>query len=241
MMASSTATDASRPRTPIAEWATLTSAEPRPADRPKMDVERLITSLMGRATVRTIRRHDRRDSPQEPERAPPTVFLEMSSTLPGGFVMGFRVVGLPASRFEQLYGLSEEALAEKGIRAYVADSKPGFPCRVSLRDAEPGERVLLLNFEHQPAGTPYRSAHAIYVKDGAQDAEPEPGEVPEVLRSRLLSVRAFDGQGMMVDADLADGREAGAVFERLLANPAVAYLHVHNAKRGCYAARVDRA
>jgi hypothetical protein len=155
--------------------------------------------------------------------------------------MGFRVVGLPASRFQELYGLSEEALAARGVRAYVADSKPGFPCRVSLRDVEPGERVLLLNFEHQSAGTPYRSSHAIYVKDGAGDAEPEPGEVPEVLRSRLLSVRAFDPQGMMVDADLSEGREAGALFERLLANPDVAYLHVHNAKRGCYAARVDRA
>jgi Protein of unknown function (DUF1203) len=155
--------------------------------------------------------------------------------------MGFRVVGLPASRFEQLYGLSEEALAARGVRAYVADSKPGFPCRVSLRDVEPGDRVLLLNFEHQPAGTPYRSSHAIYVKDGAKDATPELGEVPEVLRSRLLSVRSFDGEGMMVDADVADGREAAAVFERLLANPNVAYLQVHNAKRGCYAARVERA
>jgi Protein of unknown function (DUF1203) len=155
--------------------------------------------------------------------------------------MAFRVVGLPASRFEQLYGLSDEALAEKGVRAYLADSKPGFPCRVSLQDVEPGERVLLLNFEHQPAGTPYRSSHAIYVKDGAKEATPEPGEVPEVLRSRMLSVRSFDGDGMMVDADLTEGREAKALFERLLANPNVAYLHVHNAKRGCYAARVERA
>jgi hypothetical protein len=155
--------------------------------------------------------------------------------------MGFRVVGLPASRFQELFGASEEALAARGVRACVADSKPGFPCRVSLREAEPGARVLLLNFEHQPAATPYRSSHAIYVVDGAKDATLEPGEVPEVLRSRPLSVRAFDAEGMMVDADLGDGRQAEALFERMLANPEVAYLQVHNAKRGCYAARVERA
>jgi hypothetical protein len=155
--------------------------------------------------------------------------------------MGFRVLGLPASRFEQFYGMDESALAERGIRVQIADEKPGFPCRVSLRDAEPGQRVLLLNFEHQPAATPYRAAHAIFVTEGATEAHPEPGEIPEVLRPRLLSVRAFDAEGMMVDADVGEGRDAAPLFERLLANPAVSYLHVHNAKRGCYAARVERA
>jgi hypothetical protein len=155
--------------------------------------------------------------------------------------VGFQVVGLPSSLFESLYGLSEQELAERGIEVKVADAPRGFPCRVSLQDAPVGARMLLLNFEHQPANTPYRSRHAIFVQEGAKEAHPGVNEVPEVLASRTLSVRAFDAAGQMVDALVVNGREAGQAFERLLAVPGAAYLQVHNAGRGCYAARVDRA
>ena len=155
--------------------------------------------------------------------------------------MSFRVVGLPSSLFRPLYGLSDGELAARGIEVKVADAVPGFPCRVSLRDAEPGARMLLLNFEHQPAATPYRSSHAIFVEDGAEDAHPGVNEVPEVLARRTLSVRAFDQAGQMRDGVVVAGREAAPVFERLLSEPGTAYLHVHNAGRGCYAARVERA
>ena len=155
--------------------------------------------------------------------------------------MGFRVVGLPSSLFRPLYGLSDQDLAERGVDVRVADAPTGFPCRVSLRDAPVGTRMLLLNFEHQPANTPYRSRHAIFVQDGAEEVHPGVDEVPEVLASRTLSVRAFSEVGQMLDAAVVSGREAGPTFERLLAVPGAAYLHVHNAGRGCYAARVDRA
>ena len=112
---------------------------------------------------------------------------------------------------------------------------------MSLRDADPGETLLLLNWEHQPADSPYRSRHAIFVREHAVQAVPAAGEVPEVLRLRLLSARAFDAQGFMVDADVAHGRELEPVLERLLADPRVHDVHLHYAKPGCYAARVDRA
>ncbi|HVY89733.1 MAG TPA: DUF1203 domain-containing protein [Hyphomonadaceae bacterium] len=153
----------------------------------------------------------------------------------------FQVSALPAARFSHLYGLSDDALNDIGVVVMTADSKPGFPCRVSLRDAEPGSRMLLLNYEHQDAATPYRSRHAIFVTDGAVDAAPAPGEVPEQIRVRLLSVRAFTPEGMIVDADVVDGARAGEAFERMLADDRVGYLHAHFAKFGCYAARIDRA
>lgn len=155
--------------------------------------------------------------------------------------MAFKVVGLPSSQFRPLYGLSDKELAERGVEVHVADSPTSFPCRVALRDAPVGARMLLLNFEHQPANTPYRSRHAIFVEDGAEEVHPGVDEVPEVLARRTLSVRAFDEAGQMVDALLVNGREAGPAFERLLALPGSAYLHVHNAGRGCYAARIERA
>jgi hypothetical protein len=154
--------------------------------------------------------------------------------------MSFQISGLPLARFAPLFSMSDEALAALQIERRIADRKPGFPCRVSLRDAEPGERVLLLNYAHQPAGTPYRSNHAIFVREGAIEATPEVGEIPEVIRLRLISVRAFDAADMMVDADVVQGHELEPVIERMFADDRVEYLHLHNAKPGCYSARVDR-
>jgi hypothetical protein len=155
--------------------------------------------------------------------------------------LSFRISALPAVPFSSLFALSDEELLARGARRCIADSKPGFPCRVSLADAEVGEQLLLVNYEHQSADTPYRSTHAIFVRVNAEQAHPKVGEIPESLQLRLLSVRAFDGTGMLLEADVIDGRKLGPVIERMLENADVAYLHLHNAKPGCYAARVDRA
>jgi hypothetical protein len=155
--------------------------------------------------------------------------------------VSFRVLGLSPAPFEPLYGLSDAALAALGARRMIADARPGYPDRIELRDAEPGEAVILVNFEHQPAKTPYRSRHAVFVLEGARAAYDRVGEIPEVMRPRMLSLRAFDADDMMADAELVDGREVETAIARLFADPAVAYLHAHYAKRGCYAARIERA
>ena len=154
--------------------------------------------------------------------------------------MDFQISGLPFADFAPLFALSDGDLAQRNIVRRVADESPGFPCRVSLRDADPGERLLLLNYEHLAVASPYRSRHAIYVRENAVEARPAVNEVPDVLVKRLLSIRAFDSDGMMCEADVVQGKDAMPVFERMLGNNKVAYLHVHNAKPGCFAARVDR-
>lgn len=155
--------------------------------------------------------------------------------------MSFRISALPTARFKPLFALSDEELATRGAMRRIVDKCPGFPCRVSLVDAQVGEVVLLTNYEHQTASSPYRASHAIFVRENAREARPQVDEVPQVLRSRLLSVRGFDEKGMMIDADVVDGRAIEPSIERLLANGTISYLHLHNAKPGCYAARVDRA
>lgn len=155
--------------------------------------------------------------------------------------MHFQISGLPLSPFAPLFSLSDEALAHHDARRVVADKRPGFPCRVSLRDAEVGERLILLNYEHLSVSSPYRSRHAIFVRESASEAHLATDEVPEQLRIRLLSVRAFDTQGMMKGAEVTPGTALERVIEHLFSNPNVSYLHIHNAKPGCYAARVDRA
>jgi len=154
--------------------------------------------------------------------------------------MRFRIRGLDAEVFRPLFGLSEEQLHARGIHTQFADnSQPGFPCRVRLGHAACGERLLLLNYVHQPAASPYHSAHAIYVAENSVVTFDEVDVIPTPIRERLLSIRAFSANHMMVDADVIDGARAEELIGRLFAHPDVQYLHIHYAKRGCYAARVD--
>ena len=155
--------------------------------------------------------------------------------------MGFRITGLSPAPFQPLFGLTDDALAAHGARRLVADTAPGFPDRIELRDAQPGEAVILVNYEHQGAATPYRSRHAIFVLEGATTPYDRVNEIPPVLRPRQISLRAFDGDHMMVDAELGGGEDLEDLIERLFANPRTAYLHAHYAKRGCYAALGTRA
>jgi hypothetical protein len=154
--------------------------------------------------------------------------------------MTFRIVGLSPESFAPLFSMTDDQLAAHGAVRRVADQKPGYPCRVSLTDAEPGQPVILVHYEHQPAASPYRASHAIYVREGEVTYDAV-DHVPDALRSRLLSVRGFDRLGFMVGADVVEGRALEGVIEQLFADSHTDYLHVHFAKPGCYAARVERA
>jgi hypothetical protein len=155
--------------------------------------------------------------------------------------MAFRISGLSPEPFRHLYGLSDAELAKHGARRYLVDAPTGYPDRIEMRDASPGETVILLNHVSQDADTPYRASHAIFVREGAEETYDRVDEVPEAMRSRLLSLRAFDKDGMMLDADVIEGREIETVIARFFADPKVDYIHAHNARRGCYAGRIDRA
>ncbi len=156
--------------------------------------------------------------------------------------MDYQITGLAAEPFRPLYGLSEAALAQRGVRRYIAGEDSGFPDRIEMRDAQPGEALLLLNHVSQPADTPYRATHAIFVLEGAVNTYRKVNEIPPVLSVRPQSLRAFDASGMMLEADLANGAdELVAMIGRLFANKDVAYIHTHNAKQGCYAGLIERA
>jgi len=154
--------------------------------------------------------------------------------------MSFRIRGLPSEQFAHLFDLSDEELASRGAIRRVADDRtPGYPCRVSLTDSREGDELLLVNYEHHDVQSPYRMRFAIYVRKG-EESYHAINEVPEQLRIRTLAVRAFDNLGMMIGWELVDGKDLEAAIERLLANPQPAYLHIHYAAPGCYAARVER-
>lgn len=146
----------------------------------------------------------------------------------------FRIFGLPSARFSGLASLDAAALAARGVRRVVADSVPGYPCRVSLEDAAVGEELWLLSYVHHDVDSPYRASGPIYVRVGAREAALQPGELPACVRSRLVSVRAYDDRHLMVAAQVCDGAGAAEALEAVFADPRVAYAHLHNAKPGCF-------
>jgi len=155
--------------------------------------------------------------------------------------MRFRITGLPAEEFAPLFALSDEELARRGAVRRIADGRiPGSPCRISLTDAQPGDELLLVNYEHHAVASPYRMRFAVYVRKGEERFDAT-DEIPEQLRIRTLAVRSFDEAGMMVERELVEGTDLDGAIGRLFADPNAAYLHIHYAAPGCYAARVDRA
>ncbi|MBY0582776.1 MAG: DUF1203 domain-containing protein [Sphingomonas sp.] len=154
---------------------------------------------------------------------------------------GFVITGLDPALFADLYGLDDATLAARGAERRIVDATPGFPCRITLEDAAVGTTVLLVNHEHLAVDTPYRQRHAVFVTEGAVTAARHVNTVPRQLAMRTLSVRAYDATGHMVDADLTEGDQLPALIDRLFADAGTAYLHAHNARPGCFAARIDRA
>lgn len=155
--------------------------------------------------------------------------------------MSFVFTGLPLADYQPLFGLSDAELAQQGAIRYVSDDPVGYACRITLADAAPGESVLLLNYEHLPVDTPYRSRHAIFVSESATQTARLVDEVPAFLKVRpTISLRAYDAGHMMLEAAVVPGAELAALIARMLDNPQVDYLHAHHAGRGCFAARIDR-
>jgi hypothetical protein len=156
-------------------------------------------------------------------------------------MMPFRFTGLPLDQFRPLFALSDDALLARGMRRHVADSKPGFPCRVTLEDAEPGENVILLSYAHQPAaGSPYQAQGPIFVRQSATTSYDRVDEIPPVLPGRLLSLRGYDQEDLIVEAEVVDGAGLETELDRFFVNRQVSYVHIHYARRGCFACRVDR-
>jgi hypothetical protein len=154
--------------------------------------------------------------------------------------MDYQISSLDTGTFSHLFGLDDASLATQNVKRMTVTEKPGFPCRATLQDAEIGESILLLNYEHQPASSPYRSSHAIFVRENATEAAIYENKIPDQLLIRQLSVRSFDSAGMMVDAEVCEGQELETHIGRMFSDSSTAYLHVHTAARGCYLARVDR-
>ena len=153
--------------------------------------------------------------------------------------MTYRIKGLEPADFAALFELDDADLETRGMTRMRVDN-PNFPCRIALRDCDLGDEVILLNHVSHDGNNPYRASHAIFVSRSATEAADYVDTIPPALDRRILSLRAFDARGMMIEAALAQPGEADLAIRRLLADPAAAHIDAHNAIRGCFAARIDR-
>ncbi|MEO6039525.1 MAG: DUF1203 domain-containing protein [Saprospiraceae bacterium] len=153
----------------------------------------------------------------------------------------FQIRALDERAFAELFTLDPAALAKMGIVRRTVDKKPGFPCRISLEDAEVGEEVLLLPYQYHKTDSPYQASGPIFIRRTARTADLRPNEIPKMLDHRLLSVRGYDQAGMMLEATVVEGKQLRANILQLFERPEIAYLHLHNAKPGCYNCLVERA
>jgi hypothetical protein len=153
----------------------------------------------------------------------------------------FQFIALPYEQFAHLFNSSDSELEAAGACLKKVDQKPGFPCRVSLVDAEVGETVLLTHFTHHDVASPYRGSGAIYIRRGAATTAPAVNEIPFMFTHRLLSVRGYDTRGMLLDTGVVEGSELADLIEQLFSNNRVNYLHIHNAGPGCFNCSVVRA
>jgi hypothetical protein len=154
--------------------------------------------------------------------------------------MGYRIQGLDRARFAHLFGLADEELESRGTRRVKADSERGYPCRIGLDHAAPGESLLLLNHVSLDVPTPFRTAYAIFVREDASEPALHVNALPPVLTGRTLSLRGFDGEGMLRTAALAGPGEVEDAIPQMFADKAVASIHAHNAAYGCFLARIER-
>jgi len=154
--------------------------------------------------------------------------------------MSFTITGLSPQTFARLFNLSDDVLRAQNILRKTADAKPGYPCRVTLQDAEPGETVLLLNHESHDVPTPYAARYAIYVRAAASNAATYRDELPPVFVNRPIALRLFNADGMLVGADMGVNADVKTKIEQAFGREEVAYIHAHNAMHGCFVAEIRR-
>ncbi|MFL1896000.1 DUF1203 domain-containing protein [Aquimarina sp. 2-A2] len=150
------------------------------------------------------------------------------------------IISAIENNYEHFFKLTEDELSASGMVKITVDNKPGYPCRVSLKDAEIGEEVLLLTYQHHKTKTPYQSSGPIFVRKNVKTAQLKTNEIPMMLFHRLLSLRVYDVKGMMIAAKTVDGKHLKKEIDLIFENETANYIHIHNSSPGCYNCQVNR-
>jgi hypothetical protein len=136
--------------------------------------------------------------------------------------------------------VADRLRSEAGEKTYVADEFPGYPCRQCLRDADIGDELVLVSHDPFEKRSPYRSSSPIFLHRESCAHNIDESKIPKQLERRQLSVRAFDNDEMMIDAKVVQGAELSGLLDAFFAETTTSFVDIHNASRGCWAARALR-
>lgn len=142
--------------------------------------------------------------------------------------------------YKPMFDLNNEELLSRGVIKIIVNEKPGYPCRVSLEDAEIGEEVILFAFKHHKTNSPYQSTGPLFVRKNATPFNAEINKIPKMLLHRTLSLRVYNSQGMMIDAKTIFGTKLRMTIALLFNKAEASYIQIHNAAPGCYNCQVNR-
>jgi hypothetical protein len=156
-------------------------------------------------------------------------------------VTDFKFVALDKSEFDLFMNLNDEELESHQAKWMTVDEDPGYPCRVSLEDAKIGERVLFMPYWHHDVKSAYRAMGTVLVRENVKTTKLETNQVPQMLLHRLLSIRAYGANNMMVNHDMTEGTALAYKLKEQFKNIKVEYIHLHYASPGCFCSRVNRA
>ena len=139
--------------------------------------------------------------------------------------MNFKLKSLEDTEFANFFEMDKLELDKIGAVKMIVDEFPGFPCRVSLQDAEVGEEVILLPYQHHKTNSPYQTNGPIFVRKTAKTAILGINEIPKMCNHRLLSLRGFDINGIMKDASVTEGQNLREQIILTFKNKAINYIH----------------
>jgi len=155
-------------------------------------------------------------------------------------MISFRCVAI---RTEEAVRLRRATRDDFGHPIQRIDLDRSYPCRHCLREASASSGMLLLSYQTPKPKSVYGQPTAIFMCVADCERFREPDAIPDIVRNRLVSFRAFRSDGLMIyDAnEIVEGNEHIAAVRRILARDDVAYINAHTAKAGCHLCHVERA
>jgi len=129
-----------------------------------------------------------------------------------------------------------------GIPVEYVTATGGEPLRCCLRDALPGEELILFGYEPNLPPSPYREVGPVFAHRAPCAEAVSTYDYPSDWRGRPQVLRGYDSRGWIHEATKThDGHNPESVVAEMLADPSVAQIHSRNIAYGCYMFAITRA
>jgi hypothetical protein len=162
-------------------------------------------------------------------RAAETILMSMTTR--------FWIHPIPSTTLDQVRSTGVDVSNAPIVRL---TAEGGEPLRCCLRNARPGERLILLGYEPPIGSSPYREIGPVFACAERCEGPEHVDRYPTQWRGKRQVLRSYDRRGWIHDALIHDGNDPEAVITRLLSSTAAVQLHSRNVAYGCFMFAVTR-